>query len=42
MDKKMDNVNFVSTSSIFDNLNLHAKLMDSSTKYGMDTKKGNF
>ncbi|RGB39805.1 hypothetical protein C1646_754049 [Rhizophagus diaphanus] len=35
----MDNVNFVSTSSIFDNLNLHVKPMDSSTKNAMDTKR---
>ena len=41
MDKKMDNV-FDSTSSIFDNLNLHVKPMDSSIKNGMDTKTGNF
>ncbi|PKC15802.1 hypothetical protein RhiirA5_407796 [Rhizophagus irregularis] len=34
----MDNVNFGSTSSIFDNVNLHAKPMDSSTN-GMDTRR---
>ncbi|CAB5387634.1 unnamed protein product [Rhizophagus irregularis] len=39
MDVKMDNVNFGSTSSIFDNVNLHAKPMDSSTN-GMDTRRG--
>ncbi|CAI2200073.1 20651_t:CDS:2 [Funneliformis geosporum] len=39
MDVKMDNVNFDSTNSIFDNLNLHAKPMDSSTKNAMDTKR---
>ncbi|CAI2171456.1 12624_t:CDS:2 [Funneliformis geosporum] len=33
---KMDHVNFV---SIFDNLNLHVKPMDSLTKNGMDAKK---
>ncbi|POG72895.1 hypothetical protein GLOIN_2v1874867 [Rhizophagus irregularis DAOM 181602=DAOM 197198] len=38
MDVKMDNVNFGSTSSIFDNVNLHAKPMDSSTN-GMDTRR---
>ena len=42
MDKEMDDVNFVSISSIFDNLNLHAKPMDSFTKNGMDTRQGNF
>ena len=31
----MDNVNF-------DNLNLHAKPMDPSTKNGMNTRRGNF
>ncbi|CAB4416909.1 unnamed protein product [Rhizophagus irregularis] len=34
----MDNVNFDSISSIFDNVNLHAKPMDSSTN-GMDTRR---
>ncbi|CAG8456955.1 13942_t:CDS:2 [Funneliformis mosseae] len=34
----MDNV-FDSTSSIFDNLNLHVKPMDSSIKNGMDTRR---
>ena len=42
MDKKMDTVNVVSTSSIFDNLALHAKPMDSSTKNAMDATRGNF
>ena len=42
MDKKMDNVNFVSASSIFDNLDLHAKPMDSPTKNAMDARRGNF
>lgn len=42
MDKKKDNVNFVSTSSIFDNLDLHAKPMGSSTKNAMDASRGNF
>ena len=40
MDKKMDNVDFVSTNS-FDDLKLHVKAMDSSIKHGIDAKKGN-
>ena len=40
--KKMDNVKFVSTSSIFDDLDPHVKPMDSSTKSAMDAKRGNF
>ncbi|CAI2183768.1 19747_t:CDS:2 [Funneliformis geosporum] len=35
----MDNI-FDSTSSIFDNLNLHVKPMDSSIKNGMNTRRG--
>ncbi|GES83309.1 hypothetical protein GLOIN_2v1673015 [Rhizophagus clarus] len=39
MDKKMDKVNFVTASSIFDNLELHARPMDSSTKNAMDARR---
>ncbi|RIA95257.1 hypothetical protein C1645_816991 [Glomus cerebriforme] len=36
---KMDNVNFISTNSISNNLNLHAKPMDFFTKNGMDARR---